>query len=120
MPGDFMGADLSCDVPAINKHYVLPVRVRTHLYLRGTRKRSQYFCVVKRQILFQAEQRNNPIHGSSIHMGSCQTLSHPSRDRALAGACGSVNCDDHPLSLIHISEPTRRTPISYAVFCLKK
>src|SRR5680860_1711953 len=32
---------------------------------------------------------------------------------------------DHPLSalhlsLIHISEPTRRTPISYAVFCLKK
>src|SRR5665647_1851600 len=23
-------------------------------------------------------------------------------------------------SLIHISEPTRRTPISYAVFCLKK
>ena len=26
----------------------------------------------------------------------------------------------HSLSLIHISEPTRRTPISYAVFCLKK
>src|SRR5664279_5159626 len=25
----------------------------------------------------------------------------------------------HFLSLIHISEPTRRTPISYAVFCLK-
>src|SRR5680860_1844626 len=24
------------------------------------------------------------------------------------------------LSLIHISEPTRRTPISYAVFCLQK
>ena len=28
--------------------------------------------------------------------------------------------DDMFLSLIHISEPTRRTPISYAVFCLKK
>ena len=27
---------------------------------------------------------------------------------------------DKELSLIHISEPTRRTPISYAVFCLKK
>ena len=27
---------------------------------------------------------------------------------------------DPTLSLIHISEPTRRTPISYAVFCLKK
>src|SRR5665647_1106756 len=26
--------------------------------------------------------------------------------------------DVHELSLIHISEPTRRTPISYAVFCL--
>src|SRR5665647_3700384 len=25
----------------------------------------------------------------------------------------------YALSLIHISEPTRRTPISYAVFCLK-
>ena len=28
--------------------------------------------------------------------------------------------DIDALSLIHISEPTRRTPISYAVFCLKK
>src|SRR5664279_2720752 len=27
---------------------------------------------------------------------------------------------EYSLSLIHISEPTRRTPISYAVFCLKK
>ena len=26
---------------------------------------------------------------------------------------------DQLLSLIHISEPTRRTPISYAVFCLR-
>src|SRR5665647_3868062 len=26
----------------------------------------------------------------------------------------------YTLSLIHISEPTRRTPISYAVFCLEK
>src|SRR5665647_2740165 len=29
-------------------------------------------------------------------------------------------CHVYHLSLIHISEPTRRTPISYAVFCLKK
>ena len=28
--------------------------------------------------------------------------------------------NEYDLSLIHISEPTRRTPISYAVFCLKK
>ena len=31
-----------------------------------------------------------------------------------------VNGKQVNLSLIHISEPTRRTPISYAVFCLKK
>ena len=31
-----------------------------------------------------------------------------------------ARCGVRGLSLIHISEPTRRTPISYAVFCLKK
>src|SRR5665647_1454965 len=35
---------------------------------------------------------------------------HSNRDRIM----------ERMLSLIHISEPTRRTPISYAVFCLKK
>src|SRR5665647_839266 len=37
-------------------------------------------------------------------------------------ANGQDDLEDRPddLSLIHISEPTRRTPISYAVFCLKK
>src|SRR5680860_97303 len=30
---------------------------------------------------------------------------------------GSHERSIHDLSLIHISEPTRRTPISYAVFC---
>ena len=33
---------------------------------------------------------------------------------------GTCAWDFVSLSLIHISEPTRRTPISYAVFCLKK
>src|SRR5664279_3090458 len=33
----------------------------------------------------------------------------------------TVHCNEQiDMSLIHISEPTRRTPISYAVFCLKK
>ena len=44
--------------------------------------------------------------------------------RGCAEGCGNVvNPLGFPyfhLSLIHISEPTRRTPISYAVFCLKK
>ena len=41
-----------------------------------------------------------------------------------SGSGGAIGGDDIPrflnLSLIHLSEPTRRTPISYAVFCLKK
>src|SRR5680860_1658762 len=52
-------------------------------------------------------------------------------DAVLFGAIGDPKYDNDPeakvrpeqgllLSLIHISEPTRRTPISYAVFCLKK
>ena len=39
--------------------------------------------------------------------------------RQLAEAL-SISRPTLDLSLIHISEPTRRTPISYAVFCLKK
>src|SRR5664279_6322957 len=40
--------------------------------------------------------------------------------RRPAAAGWIVPCPPRDLSLIHISEPTRRTPISYAVFCLKK
>ena len=53
-------------------------------------------------------------------------LWHP-RDERLGSATadhglkGYSNWDDLlALSLIHISEPTRRRGISYAVFCLKK
>ena len=50
-------------------------------------------------------------------MGPCRIT-----PKAPRGICG---CDVHGivgrnLSLIHISEPTRRVVISYAVFCLKK
>src|SRR5664279_6579153 len=38
----------------------------------------------------------------------------------LVGELPRSNGQTTALSLIHISEPTRRTPISYAVFCLKK
>src|SRR5665647_367324 len=65
-------------------------------------------------------------------MGPCRIIP-PHRIRGVCGAdedlivarnlldmiaTGSAAHSD--LSLIHISEPTRRTPISYAVFCLKK
>ena len=38
----------------------------------------------------------------------------------LGWAAGKVFAETDSLSLIHISEPTRRRGISYAVFCLKK
>ena len=40
--------------------------------------------------------------------------------KAVATVAVDACAADGDLSLIHISEPTRRTPISYAVFCLKK
>src|SRR5664279_1729771 len=42
----------------------------------------------------------------------------PNRD-SLTTCRQRPNHGPQELSLIHISEPTRRTPISYAVFCLK-
>ena len=43
------------------------------------------------------------------------------KNTAIAGAgAAAILQNESSLSLIHISEPTRRTPISYAVFCLKK
>src|SRR5664279_4492607 len=39
---------------------------------------------------------------------------------ATHAAPSGLHPHDRDLSLIHISEPTRRTPNSYAVFCLKK
>ena len=38
----------------------------------------------------------------------------------VANIANGERFETYALSLIHISEPTRRTPISYAVFCLKK
>src|SRR5665647_1913852 len=55
----------------------------------------------------------NTFPGASMPFGGVQ-LSPDTQQ----GACSGYAYADKSLSLIHISEPTRRTPISYAVFCL--
>src|SRR5665647_3890534 len=51
--------------------------------------------------------------------GICPWMHHTASNKAVDG-CFKAEVPLTALSLIHISEPTRRTPISYAVFCLKK
>jgi len=41
-------------------------------------------------------------------------------DVPAGGVAGVAHGCPLPLSLIHITEPTRRTPSSYAVFCFDK
>src|SRR5665647_3841487 len=48
-----------------------------------------------------------------------ETLGKVKRPQVNLGRCMMCGYCAEVLSLIHISEPTRRTPISYAVFCLK-
>src|SRR5680860_1807714 len=55
----------------------------------------------------------NPARARRSRRHDDRAVRHAGGHRGLAGTT-------RPLSLIHISEPTRRTPISYAVFCLKK
>ena len=52
--------------------------------------------------------------------GELNEKMYPTDDYKMIPIYSSIFNDDIFLSLIHISEPTRRTPISYAVFCLKK
>ena len=64
-----------------------------------------------------------PVVASLFALKAIRDLNIPLRRRVrlLFGLNEETNDRDvFYLSLIHISEPTRRTPISYAVFCLKK
>src|SRR5664279_5833992 len=63
---------------------------------------------------FERQSRSWNAHK---HYRSCATEDNGA-SREFCGRTVYV-CAATSLSLIHISEPTRRTPISYAVFCLK-
>src|SRR5665647_2409808 len=61
--------------------------------------------------------RSTPLYSSAA---SDVYKRQPDRRARPRGAHGRPSGAGGRLSLIHISEPTRRTPLSYAVFCLKK
>src|SRR5665647_1000772 len=65
----------------------------------------------------------NPVHDRLVRRCFYQAGHPPSNALCHSRFCynnGPGTVARQYLSLIHISEPTRRTPISYAVFCLKK
>src|SRR5664279_956276 len=85
----------------------------------------------------EPEDRRTPPEQTGLHLSTpvnAGPSTPPSGEHAAPVCTARVGTgtgleripDPHPrpglgkvLSLIHISEPTRRTPISYAVFCLK-
>src|SRR5680860_1803138 len=99
-------------------------------------------CQVGSQYLLTPEKRDGRSHGQERterytvsspsqpkqdeqdpHQTAEQKAQEDSHNHVPAQHRPHKKCHLHipqPLSLIHISEPTRRTPISYAVFCLKK
>src|SRR5664279_6238248 len=74
------------------------------------------------QCLSSAVARQRLQSGGAVSVPPA-LVAAPSANPDLAGTLVQTGSADHPLgtprglSLIHISEPTRRTPISYAVFC---
>src|SRR5665647_979242 len=75
-----------------------------------SRVRSNFFCYLGAERFPRLNKTNSATRASSWIVSLAPSLSLKSVSPTLF-----IN-----LSLIHISEPTRRTPISYAVFCLKK
>ena len=67
---------------------------------------------VQHELLFSQDFRHIAIASPYVDAAQASTALRPSNVLMMLFSLVL------PLSLIHISEPTRRTPISYAVFCL--
>src|SRR5680860_7602 len=92
--------------------FVVPIKkirpeVSPTAFLSGERTDNNGLRTVQHKPQFQCRDQSGIKHLPFILNGEV---------RPTCLECG----DMVKLSLIHISEPTRRTPISYAVFCLKK
>src|SRR5664279_374348 len=80
---------------------------------------SPYFVTNPEKMLVELEDSYILIYEKKL--SSLQTMLPILEAVVQAGKPLLIVAEDiEGLSLIHISEPTRRTPISYAVFCLKK
>src|SRR5665647_856509 len=84
-------------------------------------KATQYTFIVSTKPTSNAGQLSAATHlGAAINRAideAILTISHAMNPTAAVPAFKEEKRPVRPLSLIHISEPTRRTPISYAVFC---
>src|SRR5665647_1123488 len=78
-------------------------------------KRANAMCAI---MVIHAHGDN--IYAIKTHVPSLSTVIGTTQAKPLKNVLNVGGFTDGDLSLIHISEPTRRTPISYAVFCLKK
>src|SRR5665647_2588517 len=81
------------------------------LLLEKKKRDSFFFLMIRRP------PRSTPLYSSAA--SDVYKRQGPDWPRSKTNDRNNRTCCNN-LSLIHISEPTRRTPISYAVFCLKK
>src|SRR5665647_1485471 len=105
---------------------LMPLDMESSRLLRSLARLSRPWAVKKLFGLSRAELTRLPVASlvwvdviKSEVCCSCSRFERTPADRTMSDILGTF-LGLFALSLIHISEPTRRTPISYAVFCLKK
>src|SRR5665647_3945595 len=77
-----------------------------------------YFLYTKSKKAPEVFETKNPFVSNVVRKTVATGSVVPRREIEIVPQVSGI-IDELYLSLIHISEPTRRTPISYAVFCLK-